>query len=117
MCVVRDARLVAYVQWRAAEITSPALDRMLGDRLPDYMIPAAYVALDDWPLTPSGKLDRLALPAPCFVDRAATGTLSPLEARIAGIWGELLGVAVHSADADFFDLGGTSCSRCARPAG
>src|ERR1700677_4846169 len=78
--------------------------------LPDYMIPAAFVTLDVLPLTPSGKLDRRALPAP---DRdTATGGYvaprTPAEQAIAGIWADVLGLDQAGIHDNFFELGGDS---------
>ena len=101
-----EARLVAYVAGAAdPEVLRAHLRRVL----PGYMVPAAFVVLDRLPHTPSGKLDRRALPAPVAVRAAAR--LKPgtgMEARLAAIWGELLGVDAVGAEDNFFDLGGHS---------
>lgn len=112
-------RLVAYVvptpdaTTDAADsaATSVTLRAFLKDRLPDYMIPAAFVMLTALPLTANGKLDRQALPAPeQSADHAATfvapSTLT--EETLAGIWSELLGVERIGIYDNFFDLGGHS---------
>ncbi|HEX5718532.1 MAG TPA: condensation domain-containing protein, partial [Thermoanaerobaculia bacterium] len=85
------------------------LRRFLQARLPDFMIPAAFVALAALPLTPNGKVDRkaLALLGP-EEERAAAGPLSPAEDLLAGIWGEVLGLDRIGSDSNFFDLGGHS---------
>ncbi len=105
-----DRRLVAYVV--GAEGTAPAADALrahLRARLPEYMLPAAFVALAALPLTAHGKLDRRALPEPELdagrgggdAPRSVTGEL------LAGIWAELLGGEPGMQD-DFFELGGHS---------
>ncbi|MFJ7073617.1 amino acid adenylation domain-containing protein [Streptomyces sp. NPDC098781] len=102
-----DQRLVAYLTGDA-----PAPDELrtrLGAVLPDYMIPSAFVALDDLPLTPNGKLDRAALPAPATTagtDGRAPRT--PTEETVTRLFAEVLGLDRVGADDAFFDLGGTS---------
>ncbi|MGN4037963.1 non-ribosomal peptide synthetase, partial [Burkholderia gladioli] len=79
--------------------------------LPDYMVPAAFVALERLPLSPNGKLDRAALPAPGELDAARrdyVAPATPLEASIAELWAELLQRPRVSRDDDFFELGGHS---------
>jgi arthrofactin-type cyclic lipopeptide synthetase C len=108
-----DTRLVAYYTRTAA---APAVDaddlrRHVLAALPDYMTPAAYVALDTLPLTPSGKVDRAALPAPegdAYRLRRYEAPVGEIERRVAGIWAELLGVARVGRHDHFFDLGGHS---------
>ncbi|MCI0585368.1 MAG: non-ribosomal peptide synthetase, partial [Planctomycetes bacterium] len=108
-----DRRLVAYlVAHDPAALAPAALRDFLKDRLPLYMLPAAFVPLDAFPLTPSGKVDRKALPPP-RVDLSAPAALadppaSPLEQLIAEIWRDLLGLPHVSAYDNFFDLGGHS---------
>jgi mycobactin peptide synthetase MbtE len=78
--------------------------------LPEYMVPAAYVVLDEIPITPHGKIDRAALPDPQVgSERAAyREPETPTERRTAELFGELLGPATVGADDSFFDLGGHS---------
>ena len=76
------------------------------------MVPAAFVVIEVLPLTPNGKVDRRALPAP-ELDRADAGAeyaepRTPVEERIAAMWGEVLGVEKPGIDDDFFALGGHS---------
>ncbi|HEU0302771.1 MAG TPA: amino acid adenylation domain-containing protein, partial [Longimicrobium sp.] len=90
----------------------PALRAHLRRGMPDFMVPAAFVVLDRLPLNPNGKVDRRALPAPDD-DRPALETAyqpprSPLEATIAGIWADVLGVQQVGVHDGFFDLGGHS---------
>ncbi|HEY0081955.1 MAG TPA: condensation domain-containing protein, partial [Pyrinomonadaceae bacterium] len=109
-----DRRLVAYlVPAAAATRPTPAVLRAhLRERLPDYMVPSAFVLLDALPLTPNGKVDRRALPAP----DAPTGTpdsgyvapRTPTEEVLCGIWTEVLGAPRVGIDDDFFELGGHS---------
>ncbi|HYH79360.1 MAG TPA: amino acid adenylation domain-containing protein, partial [Longimicrobium sp.] len=103
-----EKRLVAYVvadAWPGAE----ALRAHLSARLPDYMVPGALIALDALPLTPSGKVDRRALPEP---DLAAEGAYvaprTAAEEVLAEIWGEVLGVERVGVADGFFELGGHS---------
>jgi amino acid adenylation domain-containing protein len=112
------ARLVAYVvltREAAADDPGPALARLrewLRGRLPAHQVPSLFVPLDGLPLTPNGKLDRAALPSPNA--RAHTPSRAPdtpLEAELAKLYAELLGVdgvEQVGADDDFFDLGGDS---------
>ncbi|MEE2055913.1 amino acid adenylation domain-containing protein [Rhodococcus artemisiae] len=103
--------LVSYV--RAAEGTAPdpaALRRHVAEHLPGHMVPTVIIVLDAIPLTPAGKLDRRALPAPDFTARAAEGRTpdTDLERLVAEVFATHLGLTAVSADDNFFDLGGTS---------
>jgi len=80
-------------------------------QLPVYMVPSAFVMLDSLPLTPVGKVDRSALPAPEGERQAGQAYVAPgseLERRIAAIWCEVLGVERVGIDDNFFELGGNS---------
>jgi len=108
-----DRRLVAYVV-PAADVP-PAVVRELREfltgKLPDYMVPAAFVLLPELPLTPSGKVDRRALPAPDRDRPEITGFVAPgtpAEETLAAIWAEVLGVARVGVHDNFFELGGDS---------
>ncbi|MCC6179261.1 MAG: SDR family oxidoreductase, partial [Chloroflexi bacterium] len=109
-----DARLVAYLVGGAGvPVPEPAdLRAFLGARLPDYMLPSAFVSLDALPLTPNGKLDRQALPAPeAGRIEQTTGYTAPrtsAETRIAEIWANILGLERVGIHDNFFDLGGDS---------
>ncbi|SCL25235.1 non-ribosomal peptide synthetase [Micromonospora inyonensis] len=113
--VVRDdppagKRIVAYcVLADGARLDPAALRSGLGRMLPDYMIPAAFVALTELPLTEHGKLDRRALPAPTGDDRPrGRHPHTPDEVLLCGLFAELLDVREVGADDSFFDLGGHS---------
>ena len=92
--------------------TTSEIVAYLRERLPSYMIPSVFVSLEAIPLTPSGKVDRRALPTPGRSDRAHGGTFvaprTPTEELIAGIWSELLGVEAIGVEDNFFELGGHS---------
>ena len=128
-----DARLVAYVvpatddrrrtidDWGDSEPSSiiyrpssivTELRTYLAARLPAYMLPSAFVLLGALPLTPSGKVDRRALPVPDqgWLDqqRSFVAPRTPVEAELARIWAEVLGLAQVSVHDSFFDLGGHS---------
>ncbi|MBF6136514.1 amino acid adenylation domain-containing protein [Nocardia otitidiscaviarum] len=101
-------RLVGYLTAEGDVDTAAVLETARG-RLPGYMVPAALVMLDAMPVSPSGKLDRKALPAPDFA--AATPSRAPetdTEKRVAQTFGAVLGMPVAGADDNFFDMGGNS---------
>ncbi len=102
--------LVAYLIAPAAGApTSDELRTRLRAKLPDYMIPAAFVTLDAFPLMVNGKVDRKALPAPAWsVTTKRIAPRDPSEELIAGIWREVLGVEELGVTDDFFALGGHS---------
>ncbi|HEU0076111.1 MAG TPA: amino acid adenylation domain-containing protein, partial [Longimicrobiaceae bacterium] len=105
-----DRRLVAYYVG-AEGVDVEALRSHLSTRLPEYMVPAAYVRLERLPLTPSGKLDRRALPAPegdAYARRGYEAPAGETEAALAEIWSELLKVERVGRWDHFFDLGGHS---------
>ncbi|HEY3754809.1 MAG TPA: amino acid adenylation domain-containing protein [Opitutaceae bacterium] len=104
------ARLVAYVTARdGAAIDSEEIRRELGARLPDYMVPSALVAVDRWPLTANGKLDRRALPEPAApVSSGGAAPQGPVEEFVAATWRDLLGAREVAREDNFFALGGHS---------
>ncbi|HEV2736531.1 MAG TPA: amino acid adenylation domain-containing protein, partial [Longimicrobiaceae bacterium] len=105
-----DTRLVAY-HVGGTGVEADALRAHLRERLPEHMVPAAYVALDALPRTPSGKLDRGALPAPggaAYARRGYEAPATPTEAALAEIWSGVLGVERVGRRDDFFELGGHS---------
>lgn len=119
-CVVaardRDAgekQLVAYlVLAPSGELDVPRLRAYVGNKLPEYMVPAAFVALDRLPLTPSGKVDRMALPAPSAarpeLGHAYVPPRTPLEDKIAAVWRRVLRLDRIGVTDRFADLGGDS---------
>ncbi|HLM58539.1 MAG TPA: amino acid adenylation domain-containing protein [Pyrinomonadaceae bacterium] len=108
-----DAALVAYVVWDGG-VPPPfgELRRFLSARLPEYMIPSAFVSLGALPLSPNGKLDRRALPAPPDVrPESAAPYAAPrnqVEEMLAEIWSAVLGLSRVGIDDNFFELGGHS---------
>nr|WP_247893470.1 amino acid adenylation domain-containing protein [Azospirillum endophyticum] len=93
---------------RQGDALWPPLRRRLGERLPDHMVPTLWVRLDRLPLTPSGKLDRRALPQPELRQRTHVPPSTDLERRLATLWEDLLRVERVGLDDDFFELGGHS---------
>jgi amino acid adenylation domain-containing protein/non-ribosomal peptide synthase protein (TIGR01720 family) len=108
-----DRRLVAYVVAVEGRSVAPGeLRSHLGETLPDYMVPAAFVPMEAIPLTGNGKVDRKALPVPGVEPRpegaAYTAPASELEHTIAAVWAEVLDVERVGAHDNFFELGGNS---------
>jgi len=108
-----DRRLVAYLVPKQDSIpTVSKLRNLLKSKLPDYMMPSAFVELDAFPLTPNGKVDRKALPVPDH-DRSQSekeyvAPRTPVEEVVAGIWADVLKLDQVNVHDDFFDLGGHS---------
>jgi surfactin family lipopeptide synthetase A len=113
-------RLVAYIVPKAgfstgeATPTIPAsqLRNFLTERLAEYMVPSAFVMLESFPLTPNGKIDRQALAnlaqGHSELDRSAVAPSTPIEAILASIWADILGIAEVGIHHNFFELGGHS---------
>ncbi|MDX2021248.1 MAG: amino acid adenylation domain-containing protein [Deltaproteobacteria bacterium] len=108
-----DRRLTAYITAKdGGAPTAGALRSFMETRVPDHLIPGAFVVLPRLPLTANGKVDRAALPAPSG-QRPELGApfvapRTPLEQRLASLWSELLGVDAVGVHDRFFELGGTS---------
>ena len=108
-----ERRLVAYVVGAPDRppLAAPALRAHVAARLPDYMVPAAYLVRERIALTANGKVDRKALPAPADADGPRAGQAPPrgaTEAAIAAVWCQALGLERVGRDDDFFELGGHS---------
>jgi amino acid adenylation domain-containing protein len=109
----RDERLVAYLVLKS-ECEPPELRDFLKQRLPDYMVPSAFINLPALPLTPNGKLDRAKLPALPFSEREDSNTSegqrsqTALEHMLTGLWREVLGTERLLLTANFFEAGGDS---------
>jgi amino acid adenylation domain-containing protein len=110
-----DRRLVAYVVGRGGRTDGalvPELRRYLSGRLPEYMVPSAFVLIDALPLTPNGKVDRHALPAPDqsrpHLTSAFVAPRNAVEEALAGIWRTVLTLDQVGVHDDFFEAGGHS---------
>ncbi|MCY7297023.1 non-ribosomal peptide synthetase, partial [Alteromonas sp. a30] len=111
-----EKRLVAYVvpdsQSASEALIAPEyLKQQLGQLLPDYMVPSAFVMMQALPLTPNGKLDQRALPMPDADDFSRKAYVAPqgdVERQLAQIWQDILNIEAVGRDDNFFDLGGHS---------
>ncbi|MCA2685356.1 MULTISPECIES: non-ribosomal peptide synthase/polyketide synthase [unclassified Microcystis] len=105
-----DKRLVAYVVLQPEiNLTINEIRQFLRAKLPDYMVPTAFVLLDTFPLTPNGKIDRRALPVPDLQSQGEyIAPRNPIEEKIAQIWAEVLKLERVSIEDNFFELGGHS---------
>ncbi len=108
-----ESMLAAY--YRCNDAAAPdvrELRQFLGSRLPDYMVPAAFIRMDRFPLTANQKIDKKALPEPVEIPLQPsvtdTTSLTDTEQRLAGIWRSLLKVDSVASEDDFFGLGGHS---------
>ncbi|HEV2395159.1 MAG TPA: amino acid adenylation domain-containing protein [Verrucomicrobiae bacterium] len=106
-------RLVAYLVARSTP--GPRVNELahfLKQKLPGYMVPAAFISLSALPLTPAGKVDRRGLPLPSNarpdIEQEFIAPRTPLEERLAGIWGDVLEINSIGVEDSFFDLGGHS---------
>lgn len=104
-------RLIGYYVAKS-ELSTNELRKHLASLLPDYMQPSAFVAVKELPRTPSGKIDRKALPAPDVkrpeLDVAFAAPQSTVQKTLAHVWADLLGIDRVGIDDNFFDLGGNS---------
>ncbi|MFD7797378.1 alpha/beta fold hydrolase, partial [Streptomyces sp. NPDC059759] len=108
-----NKQLTAYIVTNEP-VDNDALRAHLRQQLPDYMVPATYVTLDQLPLTPNGKIDTKALPAPGSerpdLANAYTAPRSDTEGTLAAIWADVLGIETVGIHDNFFALGGQSIS-------
>ncbi len=104
--------LVAYLVTRQnSDTVIPAVREAIKAECPDYMMPSVFITLDEFPLTPNGKIDRNALPAPTpdmFVSGEYVKPRNEVEARMAEIWQSVLGIEKVGVKSNFFELGGHS---------
>lgn len=107
-----DKRLVGYVVSISQELSTRTLKNYLKEKLPEYMVPSAFVFLQALPLTPNGKIERRALPAPeqlrPEIGESYVAPRTPVEELLANLWAEVLDVEKVGVHDNFFDLGGHS---------
>jgi aspartate racemase len=106
-----EKRLVAYVVPADKDCSIARLRGYLQTKLPPYMLPAAFVLMESWPLSPNGKLDRAALPAPPETDSGpprARSAQGEMEQKIESAWLKVLRLQQVGPDENFFDVGGDS---------
>ncbi|NJO27407.1 MAG: amino acid adenylation domain-containing protein [Richelia sp. SL_2_1] len=104
-------RIVAYVVPQEQTLVTHELRNFLESKLPNYIVPAAFVILEALPLTPNGKVDRKALPIPELTQVSSSNIVpasTPIENLLAGIWAEVLSIEKVGIDNNFFELGGHS---------
>ncbi|ARU62956.1 hypothetical protein CBW65_19690 [Tumebacillus avium] len=107
LVMAKENRLTAYVAGEA-NLDLDLLKRRLGAKLPEYMVPSAFVLLDIFPRTANGKIDRAQLPVPVVAAAEFIAPRTQQEESIAAIWREVLGVGEISVESNFFELGGYS---------
>jgi thioesterase domain-containing protein/acyl carrier protein len=103
--------VVAYVMAEGAAPSPGAIRERLRETLPEYMVPSFFVFVEEFALTPNGKIDRRALPPPGRPVSSATASVAPrdpIEDRLAGIWCEVLRLPSVGVNENFFELGGES---------
>ena len=105
-----ELRLIAYLIPNGEEASAKELRNQLAKRLPEYMLPAAYVELEQWPLTTNGKLDRRALPEPMYEKQVSSASRTPHEHLLCELFAEVLDIPHIGIDNNFFELGGNSLS-------
>lgn len=105
--ISRDNRLIAFVK-TTVSLEAGVLRDHLSRRLPGYMVPGEFLFVEAFPLTPNGKIDRLALSTTLISSAPAKSSDSSLESRILDLWSEILGRRIDDPTANFFDLGGNS---------
>jgi aryl carrier-like protein len=108
---VGDKRLVAYYTSDGEAASAETLRAHMAGRVPEYMVPAAYVRLEKFPLTPNGKLDRKSLPLPegdAYATRGYEAPQGEIETALASIWAEVLKLDRVGRHDNFFELGGHS---------
>ncbi|MFE3698557.1 non-ribosomal peptide synthase/polyketide synthase, partial [Nocardia tengchongensis] len=101
-------QLVAYLIAADGHLDLDAVKDVLSEQLPAYMVPAAFMVLDAFPLNASGKLDRKQLPAPTFAAKVFRAPATPVQQTVAGVIADVLGLDRVGLDDDFFELGGNS---------
>lgn len=114
--IASDKRLVAYYVLYPSEdskgVIVPELRKFLQERLPEYMIPSAFVVLDDLPLNPNGKVDRQSLPAPNLtrpiLEQEFVASRTPVETKLADILSQTLNIHPVGVRDNFFEIGGNS---------
>lgn len=108
----KDEQLIAYIiPNEKATPKFKELKKYLQEKLPEYMIPIAYIPIEKFPLTPNGKIDKKALPELNFEENRENKYIAPrneIEVKLANIWQEVLGIEKVSINDNFFDLGGHS---------
>jgi phthiocerol/phenolphthiocerol synthesis type-I polyketide synthase E len=103
------AEIIGYVVPAAGSQPDPvSLRRALAERLPDYLLPTVIVIMNEFPLTPSGKVDVAALPAPPLAAASGGAPATATERLVAAAWCEVLGLQSVGVDVAFFDMGGHS---------